>query len=70
MKEITLKMTKEINWMRRLLITIVVASPKNVLLVSYAEILKWPIRKILFCNNSDSQAASEYDLAQGDQSFL
>ena len=46
-----------------------IISPNNVLRVSYAEILKQPIRKPQSCDNSDSQAIAECDLTQGDQSY-
>ena len=46
MRKIILKMTNEANSVRRLLILEnSVISPKNVLRVSYAEVLKQPIRK-------------------------
>ena len=47
-----------------------VISPKNVLRVSYAEILKQPIRKPHSCDSSDSHDIAECDLTQGDQSYL
>ena len=47
-----------------------VISPNKVLQVSYAEILKQPIRKPQSCDNSDSQVIAECDLTQGDQSYL
>ena len=47
-----------------------VISPKNVLRVSYAEILKQPIRKSQSCDSSDSHDITECDLMQGDQSYL
>ena len=47
-----------------------VISPNNVLRVSYAEILKQPIRNPQSCDNSDSQVIAECDLTQGDQSYL
>ena len=47
-----------------------VISPKNVLRVSYAEILKQPIRKPQSCDRSDSHEIAECDLTQGGQSYL
>ena len=47
-----------------------VISPKNVLRVSYAEILKQPIRKRHSCDSSDSHDIAECDLTEGDQSYL
>ena len=47
-----------------------VISPKNVLRVSYAEILKQPIRKPQSYDSSDSHDIAECDLMQGDQSYL
>ena len=47
-----------------------VISPKNVLRVLQAEILKQPIRKPQSCDSSDSLDIAECDLTQGDQSYL
>ena len=48
-----------------------VISPKNVLRVSYAEILKkQPISKPQSCDRSDSHEIAECDLTQGGQSYL
>ena len=47
-----------------------VISPKSVLRVSYAEILKQAIRKPQPCDNCDSHVIVECDLTQGDQSYL
>ena len=47
-----------------------VISPKNVYRVSYAEILKQPIKKPQSCDSSDSHDIAECDLKQGDQSYL
>ena len=46
-----------------------VISPKNVLRVSYSEILKQPISKLHSCDSSDSHDIEECDLTQG-QSYL
>ena len=47
-----------------------VISPKNALRVSYAGILKQPIRKPHSCDISDFQVIAECDLTQGDQCYL
>ena len=47
-----------------------VISPKNVYRVSYAEILKQPIKKPQSCDSSDSHDIAGCDLKQGDQSYL
>ena len=47
-----------------------IISPKNVLRVSYVEILKQPIRKPHSCDSSDSYDIAEYDLTQGNESYL
>ena len=44
--------------------------PKNFSRVSYAEILKQPIRKPQSCDSSYSHDIAECDLTQGDQSYL
>ena len=47
-----------------------VISHKNVLRVSYAEILKQPIMKPQSCDSSDSHEFAERDLTQGNQPYL
>ena len=71
-KIIILEMLKETNSVKKLLILekISVISPKNVYRVSYAEILKQPIKKPQSCDSSDSHDIAECDLKQGDQSYL
>ena len=47
-----------------------VTNHKNFLRVSYAEILKQPIRRLKSYANSDSEIISECNLTQNDQTLL
>ena len=47
-----------------------IIGPKNVLRVSYAEILKQSIRKPHSCDSSDSYDIAECDLTRGNESYL